>query len=88
MGLGKLTKVEIEATPAMVAEFKDSFFSVGTGTPIMTAYYDRSRKLRRITARYPDGWQMQVNIDAEGSVTSSSAKLKLSVRNEGDNAQG
>ncbi|MEO0589084.1 MAG: hypothetical protein AAFZ11_00840 [Pseudomonadota bacterium] len=81
MSLGKLTKRSIEparVTPAMIAELDDAFgVHIGEGTPAVTGYYDARGKLRRIVAQYPDGWRMQLNIDAVGYVTSTSGKLKL-----------
>lgn len=83
MGLGKLTKRTIapeKVTPAMIAELDDAFFAqFGEGTPAITGYYDARGKLRRIVAKYPDGWERRINIDAEGYRTSARAKLKLTM---------
>jgi hypothetical protein len=83
MSLGKLTKRMIapeRVTPAMIAELEDAFIAkIGTGTPAITGYYDARGKLRRIVGDYPDGWQLRVNIDAEGYVTSASGKLRLTM---------
>lgn len=77
MSLGPLTKVVVTPTPGVIAELAELFYLPPEGEPALVGYYDRKGKLRRIRATYPDGWRMQVNIDANGFVTSSRANLKL-----------
>lgn len=77
MALGPLTKVAVTPTPAMLAELGKHFALPFEGEPSTVGYYDRRGKLRRIVASFPDGWRCQINIDADGYVTSSSARCKL-----------
>ena len=77
MTLGPLIKVEVTPSPGAIAELAEHFPYKPEGEPKLAGYYDRRGKLRRIVAVYPDGWRCQVNINAVGHVTSSSAKLKL-----------
>jgi hypothetical protein len=89
MSLGKLFKVEVTPTPAMLAELEEFVFFAqrpAAPDPAVTGYYDRRGKLRRVVARYSDGWTARINIDAKGYVTSSSASLSLKI--EGGHAQG
>lgn len=83
MSLGPLTKIEVNPTPAVLAELQEFVFfgqRPEAGEPTLHGYYDRRGKLRRIVARYPDGWKAQINIDARGYVTSSRASLKLTAQ--------
>ncbi|MDP2131925.1 MAG: hypothetical protein U0975_09800 [Erythrobacter sp.] len=77
MSLGPLTKVAVTLTPGAIAELAECFSVQPKGEPALVGYYNRFGKLRRIVATYPDGWRCQVNIDTNGHVTSSTAKLKL-----------
>ncbi len=91
MSLGKLFKVEVTPTPAMLAELEEFVFFAErpkAGTPTLTGYYDGRGKLRRIVARYSDGWRAQINIDRNGYVTSSRANISLKVMCGEANAQG
>lgn len=91
MSLGPLTKVEVTPTPAMLAELEEFVFFAQrpeAAEPTVTGYYDRRGKLRRIVARYPDGWQAQINIDANGYVTSTRANISLKVKCGEGHAQG
>ena len=84
MGLGKLTKIEVNATPEMVAEIEGLWGEKFTeGEPTVAGYYDQRGKLRRIVALYPDGWRLQVNINAEGCVTSAHGKISYSGKIKG-----
>lgn len=86
MSLGPLTKVAVTPTPAMLAELEEFVFFAqrpNAGDPSVDGYYDRRGKLRRIVARYADGWRAQINIDAKGYVTSSRASLKLTTKGGG-----
>lgn len=83
MALGKLSKVEVTPTAAMLAELRDLTFIPqlpDAGEPKMAGYYDRQGKLRRVVLSYPDGWRAQVNINAKGYITSSRTSLSLTVR--------
>lgn len=89
MALGKLTKIVLSPTPALLAELEEfAFFAQRpeAGDPALASYYDRRGKLRRITAAYSDGWRAQINIDANGYVTSSRASLRLIAKGEAANA--
>lgn len=85
MGLGKLKKVEVESTAAVLKELNAVLKELndllrpnpGEGQCEITAYYDKADRLRRVVARYQNGWRVQLNIDAAGFVTSQSARLKL-----------
>lgn len=77
MSLGPLTKVAVSPTPSAIAELAEHFPVKAEGEPSLVGYYDRRGKLRRIVATYPDGWRCQVNINAAGYVTGSSARCKL-----------
>ena len=87
MSLGPLTKVAVTPTPGAIAELAEHFAVQAKGEPALVGYYDRRGKLRRIVATYPDGWRCQVNVNALGHVTSSSAKLKLATITIGGKAQ-
>jgi len=91
MSLGKLTKVEINPTAAVLAELEEFVFFAQrseVGDPTLTGYYDRRGKLRRIVARYPDGWRAQINIDADGYVTCTRANISLKTKRGEAHAQG
>lgn len=89
MSLGPLTKIEVTPTPALIAELRELFYLPPEGEPSLVGYYDRTGKLRRLRATYPDGWVMQVNINADGYVTSSRASLKLhTIKIGGGHAKG
>ncbi len=90
MTLGPLTKVAVTPAPSVIAELAELFYLPPEGEPSLVGYYDRKGKLRRIVATYPDGWRMQVNINAGGYVTSSRAQLRLPTMTIGGeaNAQG
>ncbi|MFA6219620.1 MAG: hypothetical protein WC692_07545 [Erythrobacter sp.] len=83
MSLGKLFKVEVTPTPAMLAELEEFVFFAqrpAAPDPKVTGYYDQRGKLRRVVARYPDGWRAQINIDRNGYITSSRASISLKVK--------
>ena len=40
-------------------------------------YRDREGRHRRITARYPDGWRLQVNFSLKGAVSSYALACSL-----------
>ena len=88
MSLGPLTKAALSPTPSVIAELADHFAVKAEGDPQLVGYYDRKGKLRRIVATYPDGWRCQVNIDQQGYVTSSSARLNLKIKFGEADAQG
>lgn len=86
MSLGPLTKVEVNPTPAVIAELEEFvFFAQRPEADELTlhGYYDRRGKLRRIVGRWSDGWKAQINIDANGYVTSARASLKLTAQGGG-----
>lgn len=87
MSLGPLTKVAVTPTPGVIAELAELFYLPPEGEPTLVGYYDRRGKLRRIRATYPDGWVMQVNINAGGFVTSSRASLRQKLTLRGGDAQ-
>lgn len=89
MSLGKLTKITVKPTPAMLAELEEFVFFAQRpeqGDPSVSGYYDRRGKLRRIVAQYPDGWRAQINLDSHGYVTSSRANVSLKVKCGGADA--
>lgn len=91
MSLGKLTKVAVSPTPAVLAELEEVMFipqRPDAGEPEMHGFYDRLGKLRRIALRYPDGWRAQINLNAHGYVTSSSMSVSLKVLGRDAHAQG
>lgn len=91
MSLGPLTKVAVTPTPNMLAELEEFVFFAKRpeeGDPSVFGYYDRRGKLRRIVARYPDGWRAQINLDPNGYVTSSRASISLKVKGGEGHAQG
>lgn len=88
MSLGPLTKIEVTASPGAIAELAEFFSVQPEGEPKLVGYYDRRGKLRRVRATYPDGWVMQVNINAGGFVTSSRASLRQKLTVRGGNAEG
>lgn len=75
MSLGPLTKIEVTPSAAAIDELAQFILGAPEGEPKLVGYYDRRGKLRRIVATYPDGTRCQVNISADGFVTSSSTKL-------------
>lgn len=80
MSTGKLRKRSLEATPDL-SEAIDALMPVGDGEqPEITAYFDGLGNVRRMVAVYPNKWQLRVNLDARGRVTSSSASLKLTAK--------
>ena len=88
MALVPLSKVEVTPTPAMLAELEEGVFFAqrpAAPDPAVIGYYDRRGKLRRIVARYSDGWKAQINIDANGYVTSSSANISLQAKGASSN---
>jgi hypothetical protein len=85
MSLGPLTKIEVTPTPAMIAELEEFVFFAQrpeAGDPTLAGYYDRRGRLRRIVGHWSDGWKAQINIDANGYVTSTRASLKLIAKPE------
>ena len=91
MSLGKLTKMTVTPTAAALAELEDVMFipqRPDAGEPVMDGFYDRQGKLRRVVLRYPDGWRAQVNINANGYVTSSSMSISLKVMSGEANGKG
>lgn len=80
MSTGKLRKRSLEATPDIVDGLNE-LMPVGDGAkPEITAYFDGLGRVRRMVAVYPNKWQVRVNLDARGRVTSSSASLKLTAK--------
>lgn len=83
MSLGPLTKVEVTLSPGAIAELEELVFFAARpvqAAPKVVGYYDRRGKLRRIVARYPDGCRAQVNIDANGFVTSARGSMSLTAK--------
>ena len=77
MATGKLKKRSLDATPDLV-EALDAVMPVSQGSEAdVTGYFDGRGKLRRVVAAYSNGWQVRVNVSANGDVTSTSASLKL-----------
>ncbi len=78
MGTGKLTRIGLPASPRMVAGLQELMpMGLGDEKPSITGYYDTRGKVRRIIARYPNEWEVRVNFNAQGVITSESARLKL-----------
>lgn len=87
MSLGKLTKIYVDPTPAVLAELESCFGAkIGEGVPEVAGYYDGRGKLRRLIARYENASSLRINIDAKGYVTSTSVSIKLSSQLEGKSA--
>lgn len=72
-------KVVVEAdNMTMVAEkLRETGMIAGDGEPVEAhAHFDAQRRLRRIHARYANGWRATLNIRVDGSYSLSQA-LKL-----------
>lgn len=89
MSLGPLTKIEAKPEPKTLAMLEELLgTNPGEGTPKLFGYWDRSKKLRRMVASYPNGWTVRVNVNATGIVTSTSFKISLKAKARSTHAEG
>lgn len=59
----------------------EQVMSIGDGeTPVSVfGWRTRTGALRKAVARYPNGWQLNLNFNRQGEISSSSARLVISV---------
>lgn len=75
---GALRKFPLDLSKVS-GKLAEGFCDLGEGAEPIEGfgYADRSGTIRRVTARYPNGWRVRINFTAKGEYSSSSASLKL-----------
>lgn len=76
--MSRLIKKKLNA--ARMADVLQQAGAAGRGDPVeVHGFWDRQGRLRRITARWADGWKMTVNLHLRGGYSVSHA-IRLTTR--------